>query len=325
MNATSPRPLLEVSGLTVEVQGEHGIGCAVDRVSFNIAAGETLGLIGESGSGKSLSCLSVLRLNPRPNTRISGGSIRFAGQDLLQLNEAAMRNHRGRHIAMVLQDPMTALNPVLTIGDQIGESLSLHRGLSRLARTPIAEQLLYQLRVADPPRVLRSYPHQLSGGMRQRVVGAIALAGEPSLLIADEPTTALDVTVQAAYLALLRRLQRENRLAILFVTHDLGVVARICDRVAVMYGGRVVETADAATLFRSASHPYTRALLRAVPDVTKKQERLEAIAGQPPSIFAARKGCLFAPRCAEATPRCSEVSPPETGIGPGHSVHCWAR
>ena len=325
MTATSTSPLLEVSGLQVEVQGERGIGRAVDGVSFTIAAGETLGLIGESGSGKSLSCLSVLRLNPRPMTRIAGGSVRFAGQELLDLDEPAMRAYRGRRIAMVLQDPMTALNPVFTIADQMGESLSLHRGLRGAAMTAVATELLRRLRVPDPPRVLRSYPHQLSGGMRQRVVGAIALAGEPSLLIADEPTTALDVTVQAAYLALLRRLQRETGLAILFVTHDLGVVARICDRVAVMYGGRIVETASAAALFSRPSHPYTRALLKALPDVTQRPERLDPIPGQPPSVFAEKRGCLFAPRCAEARPECREAAPPETVLAPGHVVHCFAR
>lgn len=325
MSQAPPAPLLEVTGLSVEVQGERGIGQAVDRVSFSLAAGTTLGLIGESGSGKSLTCLSVLRLNPRPGTRIAGGSVRFDSQDLLDLDETEIRAYRGRRIAMVLQDPMTALNPVFTIGDQIGESLSLHRGLRSTKRSLVAQDLLRQLRVPDPARVLQSYPHQLSGGMRQRVVGAIALAGEPSLLIADEPTTALDVTVQAAYLALLRRLQRERGVGILFVTHDLGVVARICDRVAVMYGGRIVETADAGLLFHSASHPYTRALLRALPDVTKRPERLESIPGQPPSVFADRRGCLFAPRCTEARPECLETTPPETVLAPGHTVHCWAR
>ena len=318
-------PLLEVAGLCVDAMSSAGVGRAVDSVSLVISAGEVLGLIGESGSGKSLTCLSVLRLNPRPGTRISHGAIRFHGVDLLQLDEPAMRAYRGRRIAMVLQDPMTSLNPVLTIGDQLAESLTLHRGLHGDARNAVAQTLLRHLRVPDPPRMLSSYPHQLSGGMRQRVVSAIALSGEPQLLIADEPTTALDVTVQATYLALLRRLQQERGLAILFVTHDLGVIARICDRVAVMYGGRIIETASAASLFAAPCHPYTQALLRALPDVSKRPVRLAPIPGHPPNIFAQRQGCLFAPRCAEARPACRVDVPPMVTVGAAHSVACWAR
>jgi oligopeptide/dipeptide ABC transporter ATP-binding protein len=318
-------PLLEIVDLCVDVPSEAGTGRAVDSVSFTVGTGEVLGLIGESGSGKSLTCLSVLRLNPRPGTCISRGEIRFGGVDLLQLDEPAMRAYRGRRIAMVLQDPMTSLNPVLTIGDQLGEGLALHRNLRGDAQKEEAKALLRRLRVPDPNRVLSSYPHQLSGGMRQRVVSAIALSGGPQLLVADEPTTALDVTVQATYLALLRRLQRESRLAVLFVTHDLGVIARICDRVAVMYGGRIVETATAASLFAAPAHPYTQALLRALPDVTKRPVRLEPIPGHPPGIFAERRGCLFAPRCTEARPACRAEVPPTAPIGPAHMVACWAR
>ena len=324
-SSTTEPPLLEIVDLCVDSLTHAGVGCAVDSVSIAVGAGEVLGLIGESGSGKSLTCLSVLRLNPRPGTRISHGAIRFAGVDLLQLDEPAMRAYRGRRIAIVLQDPMTSLNPVLTIGDQLGESLALHRGLRGDAQNAQAQDLLRRLRVPDPPRVLLSYPHQLSGGMRQRVVSAIALSGGPQLLIADEPTTALDVTVQATYLALLRRLQRESGLAILFVTHDLGVIARICDRVAVMYGGRIVETASAVALFTAPRHPYTQALLRALPDVTKRPVRLDPIPGQPPGIFAERQGCLFAPRCTEARPACRVDVPPAVTVGPAHSVACWAR
>src|SRR5262249_9290115 len=267
--------LLEIVDLCVDVASAAGTGRAVDSVSFTVGAGEVLGLIGESGSGKSLTCLSVLRLNPRPGTHISRGAIRFGGVDLLQLDEPGMRAYRGRRIALVLQDPMTSLNPVLTIGDQLGESLALHRNLRRGAQKDEAQTLLRRLRVPDPSRVLSSYPHQLSGGMRQRVSIAIALSGGPQFLVANEQTTALDVTVQATYLALLRRLQRERGLAVLFVTHDLGVIARICDRVAVMYGGRIVETATAASLFAAPAHPYTQALLRALPDVTKRPVRLD--------------------------------------------------
>lgn len=318
-------PLLEVENLSVDVSGERGVGRAVDGISFAVRRGEALGLIGESGSGKSLTCLTVMRLNPSPATRVSGGTLRFDGTDLLRLGEDEMRGYRGRHIAMVLQDPMAALNPVFRIGDQIGEALALHRGLRGAAQERVALELLGRLRVPDPARMLRSFPHQLSGGMRQRVVSAIALAGQPQLLIADEPTTALDVTVQAAYLRLLRQLQRESGLAVLFVTHDLAAIARVCDRVAVMYGGRIAEVAEVGALFRAPSHPYTEALLRSMPDVTRRPERLDPIPGQPPSVFARKQGCPFAPRCGEARPRCSEEMPPETWVGPGHVVRCWAR
>jgi oligopeptide/dipeptide ABC transporter ATP-binding protein len=321
----SRSPLLEVQDLVVEVVGERGVGRAVDGIGFAVRRGETLGLIGESGSGKSLTCLAVMRLNPAPGTRIAGGMIRFDGKDLARLDEDAMRAYRGRRIAMVLQDPMAALNPVFPVHDQIGEVLALHRGVRGAAQERIALELLHHLRVPDPPRVLRSYPHQLSGGMRQRVVSAIALAGEPDLLIADEPTTALDVTVQAAYLQLLRQLQRESGLAVLFVTHDLGAIARVCDRVAVMYGGRIVEVADVVTVFRAPQHPYTQALLRSLPDVDRKAQRLDPIPGQPPSVFAPKTGCPFAPRCTEATARCTSEMPPETYLDEGHSVRCWAR
>ncbi|WP_207537819.1 ABC transporter ATP-binding protein [Sabulicella rubraurantiaca] len=318
-------PLLEVENLSVDVFGERGVGRAVDGISFTVRRGEALGLIGESGSGKSLTCLTVMRLNPSPSTRVAGGMLRLDGNDLLRLGEDEMRSYRGRRIAMVLQDPMAALNPVFRIGDQIGEALALHRGLRGAGQEKVALELLGRLRVPDPARTLRSFPHQLSGGMRQRVVSAIALAGQPELLIADEPTTALDVTVQAAYLGLLRQLQRESSLAVLFVTHDLGAIARVCDRVAVMYGGRIVEVADVGTVFRAPSHPYTQALLRSMPDVTRRSDRLDPIPGQPPSVFARKQGCPFAPRCGEAMPRCVEEMPPERSAGPGQVVRCWAR
>jgi oligopeptide/dipeptide ABC transporter ATP-binding protein len=292
-------------------------------VSFVLRAGETLGLVGESGSGKSLTCLSMLRLNPRPASRIMGGRVLFHGEDLLQLPDRAMRRVRGRRIAMVLQDPMTSLNPVFTIGNQIGEVLRLHRDAHGGAVGEQAADMLRRLRIPDPERALRNYPHQFSGGMRQRSVGAIALAGAPEVLIADEPTTALDVTIQAAYLALLKELQRESGLAILFVTHDFNVVARMCDRVAVMYAGRIVETADTATLFDAPRHPYTGALLASMPDVDRALERLESIAGQPPSLFEPRQGCTFAPRCPQADARCRAEEPPEVQVGSSQSVRCW--
>jgi oligopeptide/dipeptide ABC transporter ATP-binding protein len=249
--------------------------------------------------------------------------VKFRGEDLLKLPEHEMRSIRGRRIAMVLQDPMTSLNPVFSIGNQIGEVLRLHRGARGAEVDHLAADMLRRLRIPDPERALRNYPHQLSGGMRQRSVGAIALAGSPEVLIADEPTTALDVTIQAAYLDLLRQLQRETNLAILFVTHDFNVVARVCDRVGVMYAGQIVEMTDTATLFAAPKHPYTQALLASMPDVDRKQERLEPIAGQPPSLFAPRQGCPFAPRCPHADTRCRAEEPPEIISSPGQSVRCW--
>jgi oligopeptide transport system ATP-binding protein len=323
MQDVGHEPILEVHDLQTHIVGRRGVGRAVDGVSFALRAGETLGLVGESGSGKSLTCLSILRLNPQPASIVVGGQVLFGGKDLLKLPEHEMRRVRGRSIAMVLQDPMTSLNPVFTIGNQIAEVLRLHQGASGSRVDDLAADMLRRLRIPDPERALRNYPHQLSGGMRQRAVGAIALAGAPEVLIADEPTTALDVTIQAAYLELLKELQRETNLAILFVTHDFNVVARICDRVAVMYAGRIVEMTDTATLFAAPRHPYTRALLASVPDVDRKRERLEPIVGQPPSVFERSLGCSFAPRCPRADARCWAKEPPEIASAPGESVRCW--
>jgi oligopeptide/dipeptide ABC transporter ATP-binding protein len=279
--------------------------------------------VGESGSGKSLTCLALLRLLPRPAASITGGSVTFRGEDLLAKTDAEMVALRGRHLAMVLQDPMTALNPVLMVGSQLLESLRLHTDLGPAKRLERACQLLERLHINDPAARLAAYPHQFSGGMRQRLVGAIALAGEPEILIADEPTTALDVTVQAAYLDLLKSIQRERGLAVIFVTHDFAVVARMCDRVAVMYAGRIVELAPVADLFEAPAHPYSAALLRSVPDVDADVERLPAIAGQPPDMFARPTGCAFAPRCPDAHDRCLAAEPPEVTFGPERSVRCW--
>ena len=315
-------PILEVRDLKTEFSTRRGVGKAVDGVSFTLRRGETLGLVGEFGSGKSLTCLSILRLNPRPGSRITGGRVLLAGEDLLQKSERELRAMRGKRIGLVLQDPMTALNPVYSVGEQIREPLRLHRRLSGSAGRDAAVALLRRLRVPDAERRIAAYPHHFSGGMRQRVVGAIALAGGPEVLIADEPTTALDVTIQAAYLDLLKEIQAEEGLAILFVTHDFAVVARMCDRVAVMYAGRIVETATTADLFEAPKHPYTEALLRSVPDLDEKPDRLYAIAGQPLSIFDASPGCSFAPRCPYAHERC-RTAPPELNLGPDRSVACW--
>jgi oligopeptide/dipeptide ABC transporter ATP-binding protein len=315
--------LLEVKDLRTHFLTRRGVGKAVDGVSFTLRASETLGLVGESGSGKSMTCLSVTRLNPRRVSRIVGGQVLFRGEDLLLKSEREMRGYRGRHIAMVLQDPMTALNPVFTIGNQLCEPLALHQGLRGRRLRQRAIEVMRRVRIPAPETRLGSYPHQFSGGMRQRTVGAIALSCRPEVLIADEPTTALDVTIQAAFLELLREIQRESRLGILFVTHDFGVVGRMCDRVAVMYAGKIVETADTRMLFASPAHPYTEALLRSVPDVQQDIGRLYSIEGQPPSIFDPTPGCPFAPRCPAVEPRCREAFPPEREVAPGHAVSCW--
>ena len=319
----SAAPILEVNDLRTHFVTRRGIGRAVDGVSFTLAAGETLGLVGESGSGKSVACLSVIRLNPRPASRIVGGQVLFRGEDLLRKSEREMRRYRGRHIAMVLQDPMTALNPVFTIGNQLFEPLTLHQRLRGSRLRARAIEVMRLVRIPAPESRLRSYPHEFSGGMRQRTVGAIALSCQPEVLIADEPTTALDATIQAAYLDLLREIQRQTGLAILFVTHDLGIVAQMCDRVAVMYAGKIVETADTRRLFAAPAHPYTEALLRSVPDVQEDVGRLYSIEGQPPSIYDLGAGCPFAPRCPVVEARCREAFPPERALEPAHAVSCW--
>ncbi len=297
-------------------------------MSFALGQGETLGLVGESGCGKSVTCLSIMRLNPEPASRIVGGQVIFRGTDLLGISEREMRAYRGRHIALILQDPMTALNPVFTIGEQLFEPLRLAREPpKRSALREQAVRLLRLLKIPAPESRLTSYPHEFSGGMRQRVVGAIALSRNPDVIIADEPTTALDVTLQSAYLKLLKDIQRRTNVSIIFVTHDFGVVARMCDRVAVMYAGRIVETADTETLFASPAHPYSEALLRSVPDVDTKVERLYSISGQPPSIFNPPTGCRFHPRCPlrkrlGEPDRCEHDEPELRELAPGHEVAC---
>lgn len=317
-------PILEVQDLRTYFYTRAGIGKAVDGISFELRAGETVGLVGESGSGKSMTALSILQLHPQPASRIVGGKVLFKGEDLLRKTPAEMRNVRGRHIGLILQDPQTALNPVLTVGEQIYESLRLHLHLHGAALRDRAVELLRLLRVPDAARRLGDYPHQFSGGMRQRVVGAIALAAQPEVLIADEPTTSLDVTVQAAYLELLKDVQRQTNIAILFITHDLNVVARLCDRTVVMYAGKVVEAATTRSLFSNPTHPYSEALLKSVLSVDKVPRRLYSIQGQPPSIYGSEVGCRFAARCPYAMERCAE-SPPLISTEAGHEVACWLR
>lgn len=317
------QPLLEVKDLRSYLYTRNGTVKAVDGTSFSVHAGETLGIVGESGSGKSMTALSIQRLLPKQTGRTVSGEINFNGENLLAKSEREMSSIRGRSIAMILQDPMTSLNPVFTVGQQIADPLRTHRRLRPPKLRQAIGRLLEMVRIPAPESRIDDYPHQLSGGMRQRVVGAIALSCEPKLLIADEPTTALDVTVQAQYLHLLRDLQTKLNLAIIMITHDFGVVSRICDRVAVMYAGRIVETATTTDLFDRPSHPYTRALLHSMPRMDLRFDRLPAIEGQPPDLRKDLTGCRFAPRCAQATDICRERYPEMTVVSKGHTVNCW--
>lgn len=317
-------PVLRVEGLTTELRSSKALRVlAVDDVSFDLHAGQTLGLVGESGSGKSLTCLSILRLIPDSVGRVTGGRVVLEGTDTLGLSESEMRKVRGKRISIILQDPMTSLNPVLRIGDQVGEAISLYRGLSGKPLRAAVIESLRAMRIPAPAERVDVYPHQMSGGMRQRVGAAIGMAGPPAVLIADEPTTALDATVQAQFLALLKDVQSQTGLAILFVTHDFGIVASLCDRVAVMYAGRIVEIAPVVELFERPRHPYTEALLRSVPDLEADVERLYSIEGQPPALDALPRGCNFAPRCPMARDICREKKPPCVDVGEAHRAECW--
>jgi peptide/nickel transport system ATP-binding protein len=320
-------PLLEIRDLVTEFATERGVVRAVDGVSFDVAAGRTLGVVGESGCGKSVTALSIMRLVASPG-RIAGGSIRFAGQELLPLPERAMRALRGDRLAMIFQEPMTSLNPVWSVGEQIAEAVRLHQGKGRADARAAAVAMLRKVGIPAPEERASAYPHQLSGGMRQRVMIAMALACKPDLLIADEPTTALDVTIQAQILDLLRALQRELGMGVLLITHDLGVVAESCDDVVVMYAGRVVERASTAALFAAPRHPYTAGLLRSIPtDDLAPGARLREIPGMVPSPGDWPAGCKFATRCDAADARCHADEPPLVAIGrvpnPGTSqVRC---
>jgi oligopeptide/dipeptide ABC transporter ATP-binding protein len=317
------RPVIEVQDLRTHLVTRWGTIKAVDGVSFAVSEGETLGLVGESGSGKSMTCLSIVRLVPRPAARILGGRVRLDGEDLLPKSEREMQQIRGRKVAMVLQDPMSSLNPVFSIGMQMREPIAMYHGLRGRPLTERAANLLASVRIPSPAARLRAFPHQLSGGMRQRVVGAMAIAAPPRLLIADEPTTSLDLTIQAQYLALLKELQQRHRLAMIFVTHNLGIVARMCDRVAVMYAGRIVEMGPVRAIFKAPAHPYTRALLQSIPRLGAKLDRLTAIDGQPPDLARLGAGCAFAPRCPEAMERCWREAPPEITLSGGRVTRCW--
>src|SRR6516225_8527177 len=323
--AARTEPLLEVTDLRTWFFTRDGVVHAVDGVSFRVFPGETLAMVGESGCGKSVTALSVLRLIPSPPGRIVAGTVRFAGRDLLGLGEAQMRDVRGNEISMIFQEPMTSLNPVLTIGRQIAETLTLHQGLSRAKALTRAVDMLRLVHIPEAERRIAEYPHQLSGGMRQRVMIAMALACNPKLLIADEPTTALDVTIQAQILDLMRELKQKIDAAIVLITHDLGVVAEMAQRVVVMYAGRKVEEAPVEILFRRPLHPYTRGLIRSIPRIDKAaatRTRLEAIAGVVPSLVRPAPGCRFAPRCPFASDVCRRASPPLREVGPDHKVAC---
>jgi oligopeptide/dipeptide ABC transporter ATP-binding protein len=315
--------LLQVSDLQthyVSFGGERVIK-AVDRVSFTLEEGQTLGIVGESGCGKTTTCLSIVGLLPAA-ARIVGGSIEFAGQDLARLSQREMRRIRGAQIAMILQDPMASLNPLFTIGNQVAEPIQVHEGERRKTAWERARALLKAVRIPSPEARVRQYPHEMSGGMRQRIVGAIGISCEPRLLIADEPTTSLDLTIQAQYLHLLRELQREHGLALIFITHNLGIVAKMCDQLAVMYAGRVVESGPVSRIFNAPAHPYTRALLNSIPRMGDPDQRLTAIDGQPPNLAALPPGCAFTPRCPQADARCRDA-PPSFAPEQGRIVRCW--
>ena len=317
--------LLEVKNLQTHFPTRAGLVKAVDGVSFGVGEGELLGLVGESGCGKSMTALSVMRLIGAPG-KVVGGEVWFGGENLLAASEARMREIRGDDIAMIFQDPMTSLNPVFKVGEQIAEALRLHRGLSRQQAREAAVEAMREVSIPDPARRVDDYPHQLSGGMRQRVMIAMALACDPKLLIADEPTTALDVTIQAQILELIDGLRRSRNLAVLLITHDLGVVAEVADRVAVMYTGRIVEESPVEELFARPKHPYTEGLLRSVPKLTeaevKKVERLSTIEGFVPKPTNLPPGCHFAPRCQHRMPRCTEGDIPLYPLERGVQVRC---
>jgi oligopeptide/dipeptide ABC transporter ATP-binding protein len=318
-------PLLDVKNLRTEFRTGAGIVRAVDGISYTVEPGETVAVVGESGSGKSVSALSLLRLIPDPPGRITGGEVLFAGRNLLQISEAEMRQVRGGEIGMVFQEPMTSLNPVLSIGRQITETIEQHRGHDTEAAVRRAVELLGLVGIGDAARRLKQYPHQLSGGMRQRIMIAIALACDPKLIIADEPTTALDVTIQAQILVLMQQLTQRLGVALIIITHNLGVVARYARRVNVMYAGRIVESGEAAAVYHTPRHPYTMALLRSVPRLDRpRQARLDPIEGQPPDLTQLDRGCSFRPRCRFAVARCGDERPPLIAVGhAGQLAACW--
>ena len=314
--------ILQVNDLHTYFFNRRGVTKAVDGITFTLRQGETLGIVGESGCGKTMTALSLLGLVPRPAARIVSGEIILDGEDLTKKSEEEMRKIRGRKISMILQDPQTSLNPVFSIGNQVIEALGINEKTNRKSMFNRAVESLRSVRVAAPESRMSDYPHQMSGGMKQRVIGAISMASSPNVIIADEPTTALDVTIQLQYLNLLKDIQRETGMAIIFITHDFGIVARMCDRVAVMYAGRIVESADVRSLFNKPSHPYTQALINSVPQMDRT-DRLFSIDGQPPALWDLPEGCRFAERCEHARPQCRQEYPGVLPAGEDHVASCW--
>lgn len=315
-------PVLEVIGLTTQFTGRKTAVTVVDQIDFTVQKGETLGIVGESGCGKSVTSLSIMRLLGK-NGKVVAGSVLFEGKDTLKLGEKEMRSIRGNRLAMIFQEPMTSLNPVLTIGRQIGEVLRLHTSLGQEERKRRTIDLIAQVGIPRAHEIYGEYPHRLSGGMRQRVMIAMAMACRPQLLIADEPTTALDVTIQAQMLGLIRDMREETGMSVMLITHDLGVVAEMCDRVLVMYAGQVIESADVRTLLRNPKHPYTKGLIRSDPHHSRSEKRLYAIAGNVPSPGEWPSGCRFSPRCTEAMPICHQQSPELGSFQDGSACRCW--
>ncbi|MDC3412281.1 ABC transporter ATP-binding protein [Aquibacillus sp. 3ASR75-11] len=315
-------PILQVKQLHTHFFSKSGVVKAVDGVNFDIKPGETLGIVGESGSGKSITAMSIMRLIPSPPGKIVNGEVLFKGEDLLKKSEKQMRKIRGKEISMIFQDPMTSLNPVLTVEKQMIETILTHENMNKSQARERAVELMDLVGIPESRNRLKNYPHEFSGGMRQRVMIAMALACNPEVLIADEPTTALDVTIQAQILELLNKLQKELGMAIVMITHDLGVVAEVCDRVMVMYAGKPVEFTEANSLFANPKHPYTWGLMNSIPKITSKKEKLEAIEGAPPDLRALPQGCSFAPRCKHAMEQCLTIDPSITKVEESHHVRC---
>jgi len=315
--------VLQVEDLRTYFRTRWGTVKAVDGISFDLRKGETLGIVGESGCGKSVTMLSLMRLIPIPPGRIISGKIILDGEDILQVTESEMAKIRGSKIALIIQDPMTSLNPVFSIGNQVEEAIRIHQDIAKRSVKAKALEVLRKVNIPAAETRMKDYPHQMSGGMRQRVVGAIGISCEPQVLIADEPTTSLDVTIQAQYLKLLKDIQRDSNLSIIFITHDFGIVAKMCDRVAVMYAGRIVEHGSVRDIFNNPSHPYTEALLASVPKMDQVVDRLYSIEGQPPPLHDLPVGCSFADRCPVVMDKCREVYPTELRVSEGHTASCW--
>jgi len=315
--------VLSVDDLRTHFTTRWGTVKAVDGISFDLRKGETLGIVGESGCGKSVTMLSLMRLIPIPPGKIVSGSIVLDGEDIVPISEQEMAKIRGSKIALIIQDPMTSLNPVFSIGDQVEEAIEIHQDIPKRSITDRALEVLRKVNIPAAESRVKDYPHQMSGGMRQRVVGAIGISCEPQVLIADEPTTSLDVTIQAQYLKLLKDIQKESDLSIIFITHDFGIVAKMCDRVAVMYAGRIVEHGSVRDIFNNPSHPYTEALLASVPRMDRVVDRLYSIEGQPPPLHDLPVGCAFANRCPVVMDKCIETYPEIKAVSDGHTAACW--